>query len=279
MGLDITVLAVDWEWLEQTPAGERLGLLEDAALPEHELDRDAEPRRGWVWPAASNVPWCGRYEFHSTAGSYKPHFWAGEAWEDVRDFADPVLREHLDGFLRDLLWDADGKGGVIGVPDTALLPVGTDRRRPSLLFVCPPPAVTALAAHWARAEPLLETLREPFGVHAACPGRWIVQEHPPATVCYARDGVSLCGFGLREELWRWGQEPDLLLPELATAGILTPDGTAQLAPEDEDFRTGYRRTLGVVARRFGLSLDPAYLDGARLPAYAVRGTPRMSFEG
>ncbi|CAM5449599.1 hypothetical protein [Streptomyces purpurascens] len=74
MGLDITVLAVDWERLEQTPFEERYALLEDAAMPEDELDWDAEPQRGWVWPAASNVPWCGRYEFHSTTGSYKPHF-------------------------------------------------------------------------------------------------------------------------------------------------------------------------------------------------------------
>lgn len=164
MGLDITVLAVDWQRLEATPRDERLGLLEDAALPEDELDRDAEPRKGWVFPASSNVPWCGRYEFHSTPGSYKPHFWAGQAWEDVRDFADPVLREHLNGFLGPLLWDED---------DTGLFPADPDPWRPELLLVCPPPTVSALAVHWALAEPLLETLREPFAVHAACPGRWI----------------------------------------------------------------------------------------------------------
>jgi hypothetical protein len=33
--------------------------------------------------------------------------------------------------------------------------------------------VSALAGHWALAEPLLESLREPYGVHAARPGRWI----------------------------------------------------------------------------------------------------------
>ncbi|WP_328347346.1 hypothetical protein [Streptomyces violaceus] len=60
MGLDLTVLAVDWERLERTPFEERYALLEDAAMPEDELDRYAEPQRGWVWPAASNVPWCGR---------------------------------------------------------------------------------------------------------------------------------------------------------------------------------------------------------------------------
>jgi hypothetical protein len=164
MGLDITVLAVDWEQLEGTPRDERLGLLEDAALPEDELDWNAEPQLGWVWPAASNVPWCGRYEFHSTPGSYKPHFWAGQAWEDVRDHAGPVLLEQLDGFLSPLLWDED---------DTGLFPADPDPWRPKLLLVCPPATVSALAARWAGTEPLLETLREPFAVHAACPGRWI----------------------------------------------------------------------------------------------------------
>jgi hypothetical protein len=164
MGLDITVLAVDWERLAATPFDERLGLLEDASLPEDELDWDAEPPRGWVFPAASNVPWCGRYEFHSTTGSYKPHFWAGQAWEDVRDHAVPVLREHLNGFLSPLLWDEE---------ETGLFPADPDPWRPKLLLACPPSTVSALARHWACAEPLLESLREPYGVYAACPGRWI----------------------------------------------------------------------------------------------------------
>ncbi|GKQ34978.1 DUF6461 domain-containing protein [Streptomyces sp. A012304] len=103
-----------------------------------------------------------------------------------------------------------------------------------------------------------------------------MQEHPPAMVDYARDGVFLCGFGLAEEIWRWGQEPDLLLPDLVAAGVLTPDGKTYLPPEDGDYKTAYRRTLGAVERRFGLSLSPAVLDDARLPAYAVRGTPRMT---
>ncbi|MBO7937389.1 hypothetical protein JTP77_015885 [Streptomyces sp. S9] len=102
------------------------------------------------------------------------------------------------------------------------------------------------------------------------------QEHPPARVAYARDGVFRCGFGLREEMWRRGAEPDLLLPELAAAGVLSRDGRTYLPAEDEDHRTGYRRSLGVVERRFGLSLAPAFLGDARLPAYAVRGTPRMT---
>lgn len=104
------------------------------------------------------------------------------------------------------------------------------------------------------------------------------QEHPPADVHYASDGVWVCGYGLREEIWRWGEEPDLFLPDLVAAGVLSPDGATYLPPEDEDYRVGLRRSLGVVERRFGLSLSPAVLRDARLPAYAVRGTPRMTLD-
>ncbi|MFJ4126273.1 DUF6461 domain-containing protein [[Kitasatospora] papulosa] len=102
-----------------------------------------------------------------------------------------------------------------------------------------------------------------------------MQEHPPATVFYARDGVEVCGFGLREEVWRWGREPDLLLPDLISGHVLQPDGKTRGAPETEHYTDAYRRTLGVIEQRFGLSLSPAYLKEARLPAYAVRGTPDM----
>ncbi|MEU1511678.1 DUF6461 domain-containing protein [Streptomyces sp. NPDC005811] len=100
-------------------------------------------------------------------------------------------------------------------------------------------------------------------------------EHPPATFRYAHDGVFLTGYGLTEEIWRWGQEPDLLLPDLVAAGLLSADGKTYLPPEDEHYKTRYRRSLGVVERRFGLSLCPAFLRDARLPAYAVRGEPDM----
>ncbi|MFD6421399.1 DUF6461 domain-containing protein [Streptomyces sp. NPDC060198] len=102
-----------------------------------------------------------------------------------------------------------------------------------------------------------------------------MMEHPPATVHYARDGVQLCGFGLGEEIWRWGREPDLLLADLVSGSVLQPDGKTCVAPEREHYAVTYRRTLGVVERRFGLSLPPVYLKEARLPAYAVRGTPDM----
>ncbi|WP_329047872.1 hypothetical protein OG873_01300 [Streptomyces violaceus] len=140
MGLDLTVLAVDWERLERTPFEERYALLEDAAMPEDELDRYAEPQRGWVWPAASNVPWCGRYEFHSTPGcSYKPHFWAGQAWEDVREHAGPEPREHLDAFLRNLIWDTDTEDASV----SGLFPADPDPWHRRLLLFCPPATVSA----------------------------------------------------------------------------------------------------------------------------------------
>ncbi|MDT0543575.1 MULTISPECIES: DUF6461 domain-containing protein [Streptomyces] len=112
-----------------------------------------------------------------------------------------------------------------------------------------------------------------------------VGEHPPATFFYARDGRSMCGFGLCEEAIRWGEEPDLLLPDLVAAGILRPDGKTHCAPEedeeedeDEDYAALRGRTLAVVEKRFGLSLPPVFLTEARLPAYAVRGTPDMTTE-
>ncbi|MCF3130024.1 hypothetical protein [Streptomyces olivochromogenes] len=53
----------------------------------------------------------------STTGSYKPHLWAGESCDDVREFADPALRAALDGFLVGLVWDGGGVGEVVGVPE------------------------------------------------------------------------------------------------------------------------------------------------------------------
>jgi hypothetical protein len=169
MGLDITVLAVDWERLERTPFEDRYTLLMDAAAPEDELDRDAERQEGWLWPAASNIPWCSRYEFHSTNGSYKPHFWAGQAWEDVRGHVRQETSEHLDAFLRDLIWDEGTEGDTV----SGLFAGDLDPWRPRLMLACAPPTVSALAGHWARVEPLLESLREPFGAHPTRPGRWI----------------------------------------------------------------------------------------------------------
>ncbi|MFF7489069.1 hypothetical protein [Streptomyces luteogriseus] len=191
MGLDITVLAVDWERLEGTAVEDRYGLLTHAACYDDEFSRDAEPQRGWAWPAAPDVPWCGRYEFHSTTGSYKPHFWAGQAWDDLREHVAPEAREHLDAFVRDLIRDADGDAEADDGAVAGLFPA--DRR---LLLTCPPATVHALTVHWARAEPLLEDLREPYGLHAARPGRWI-EDFDEFSVLLREWGAVVTGAGRR----------------------------------------------------------------------------------
>ncbi|WP_234348370.1 DUF6461 domain-containing protein [Kitasatospora sp. MY 5-36] len=101
-------------------------------------------------------------------------------------------------------------------------------------------------------------------------------ERRPALLDYARDGAVLCGFGLGEERWRWGQEPDLLVPDLVAAGVLEADGVTSGDPGREPDGAARRRTLGAVERRFGLSLPRDAFGGLRLPAYAVRGTPGMA---
>ncbi|RKT12128.1 hypothetical protein BX285_6094 [Streptomyces sp. 1114.5] len=107
-------------------------------------------------------------------------------------------------------------------------------------------------------------------------------EQRPALLDYARDGAVLCGFGLGEERWRWGQEPDLLVPDLIAASVLERDGVTPCDPAAAGSAgagagagAAHRRALGAVERRFGLSLPRAALDGLRLPAYAVRGKPGM----
>ncbi|NKQ25264.1 hypothetical protein HF200_12600, partial [Streptomyces galbus] len=79
MGVDITVLVVDWARLAAVPAEERLRVVQEAAYGD--ADGDGDVVDGWVWPAAAERSWLGRYEFRDTLGSYKPHFWAAEGWE------------------------------------------------------------------------------------------------------------------------------------------------------------------------------------------------------
>ncbi|MFB7709093.1 hypothetical protein [Streptomyces sp. NPDC056105] len=183
MGLDITVLVVDWDHLGRTPAAERLGMLEDAAYPDDDCDdrdsggggTDALVEHGWV--RRPDTPWCALYEFFRTLGSFKPHFWAGQAWEDVRDVAEPDLRAALDAFLAGLFWlgpvDADADTSAEDEPVAGLFPCEPDPWRPRLLVVRTPEQVTDLARAWAVVAPLLEDLRAPYAVHAERPGRWI----------------------------------------------------------------------------------------------------------
>ncbi|MFF4949971.1 hypothetical protein [Streptomyces chattanoogensis] len=172
MGLAIEVMAVDWHRLEAIPAGERVDRLYEETCEVEGVEE------GWSWPPSDGHPWWGIYEFRNTLGSYKPHFWAGEAWDDAREHAEPELRDALDGFLAGLgiwLWgpeeddDEDDEGE--GSPDAD---ADADAWRSGLLLCRPPADISALAALWSRAEPLLDGLREPFDAHAARgPGRWI----------------------------------------------------------------------------------------------------------
>ncbi|MFE9764668.1 DUF6461 domain-containing protein [Streptomyces sp. NPDC005808] len=93
-------------------------------------------------------------------------------------------------------------------------------------------------------------------------------DHPPAMFSYARDGEDLCGFGIGEEVWRWGDQPDLLLPELIAAGVLHPDGEYARS-ENEPYRDRDRHTLSLIEARFGLSLPRDEVETLRLPAFVI----------
>ncbi|MEU4213230.1 hypothetical protein AB0F13_25125 [Streptomyces sp. NPDC026206] len=163
MGLDITALIVDWAHLEGLPVDEREEALTDAAYPD---DDDGTIEEGWVWLPPATPAWCARYEFAGTAGSFKPHFWTGNRWEDFREYLQADLRMALDTFLAGLTWD---------LPDTDRGPQhegGPEHWYDGLLVYCPPRDIPALAQAWAIAGLWLEELREPFDTHAAAPGRW-----------------------------------------------------------------------------------------------------------
>ena len=103
-------------------------------------------------------------------------------------------------------------------------------------------------------------------------------EHPPTTVMYARDGRTICGFGLCEERHRYGQEPDLLLPDLVAAGILHPDGESYRDPGIDHYGDRERLGLAIFEERFGLSLPRTALTEDPLPVYAIMGSPAPDFE-
>ncbi|MGW2253088.1 hypothetical protein ACWCXH_23225 [Kitasatospora sp. NPDC001660] len=67
MGVDITVLAVDWGHLMDIAPHDRAEVLQEAAYPD---DDDRVVHAGWVWFAAPGPSWLGRFEFGGTLGSY-----------------------------------------------------------------------------------------------------------------------------------------------------------------------------------------------------------------
>jgi len=103
-------------------------------------------------------------------------------------------------------------------------------------------------------------------------------EHAPTIVLYARDGRTVCGFGLCEESHRYGHEPDLLLPDLVAAGILRADRETYRHPDIDDYNDRERLSLAVFEERFGLSLPRSALAEDALPVYAIMGSPAPDFE-
>ncbi|MFI1255331.1 hypothetical protein ACH4U6_16290 [Streptomyces netropsis] len=166
MGADITAVIVDWAHLETIPVIERRCAVIEAADPD---DYDEAVEDGWAWlpPAPEGFPdWCARYEFGGTLGSFKPHFWAGEGWESVREHVPGDLRTALDAFLAGLFWAPPGTDSDPDEDDA-------EAWHGVMWAYCPPPDVPALVQAWSTCGPRLEELRESFTAHAAAPGKWV----------------------------------------------------------------------------------------------------------
>ncbi|MGH4029344.1 hypothetical protein ACQB60_10460 [Actinomycetota bacterium Odt1-20B] len=169
MGLDMTLLAVDWGRLQEIPPRERKTRLLELDFPDDEGSGNFD--RGLVWPVEAGTHWCAEYEFCTGLGSYKPHFWAGEAWDDTREFTAPVLRAAFDEFLDGLIWhDLDSENLDV---EGDLFPPWDGNEAVSLLVLCTPQQVAVPARSWSRAVPHLEELREPFALHAAGRSNWM----------------------------------------------------------------------------------------------------------
>ncbi|MFG2566185.1 hypothetical protein ACGFR6_12165 [Streptomyces sp. NPDC048567] len=160
MGVDLTTLIADWSWLAEVPPPERLERLRNAWYDDEtglwDYDRDGTDD-GWEWPRGPHSALFGVYEFPGTLGSYKPHFWAGEAWEKARDHVDPAVRAELDALLGGLIWDGpDFDDEELG-EGHAFFTGGY-----GLLVAQPPQGVRDLLATWERVRPRLDELRAPY---------------------------------------------------------------------------------------------------------------------
>ncbi|MEW2132058.1 DUF6461 domain-containing protein [Streptomyces sp. NPDC005435] len=98
--------------------------------------------------------------------------------------------------------------------------------------------------------------------------------HPPPLFSYAADGELLCSFGLGEERRRWGSRPDLLQGDLEAAGVLLPSG-GHLEVSGARYGLRIAMSLGVIEKRFGLSLPRDLLEDGRLPLAVVGGRPSL----
>ncbi|MFB8206310.1 hypothetical protein [Streptomyces sp. NPDC056010] len=165
MGLDLMLFMADWKYLSALPVEKRTEALEDAAFPP--LKPDCEYPRGrrdggWVWLPDPETAWCAEYEFNTTTGAYRPHSHAGDAWDDMRPLVDAFLREAVDTFLIDLIWQANPADDPALTSGGRFFPAATDRRHPRVLLACPPEAMPGKARAWTQVQSRLEALREPF---------------------------------------------------------------------------------------------------------------------
>ncbi|MER7734769.1 hypothetical protein ABTX80_28130 [Streptomyces erythrochromogenes] len=175
MGMDMTVLVVDWAHLMDLAPEDRLRVVQESAYADDDPDGGGDVVDGWVWPAAgSERAWLGRYEFPGTLGSYKPHFWAAEGWETVRGAAGGGVRAALDEFLEGLIWWGPQADVDAEHVDPGVFPSLEGLWRPGPLIVRDPATVARLRRRWHEAAPELEGLRIPYGELAGRgPGQWV----------------------------------------------------------------------------------------------------------
>ncbi|MFE0136101.1 hypothetical protein ACFWY6_31715 [Streptomyces sp. NPDC059037] len=167
MGLCMELLIVDCAYIEATPAELRADLVETAAFGSDDA-RGPDLPEGWSWPDAQNGPWYASYEFRNTLTSYKPHFWAGERWDKMREFVQPELRTALDEFSAPLFW-GEYNWEFADPPFTPAVPGRENHWCPETMRWLLPEDVKALHHFWTQVEPGLPSLREPFEQHVAQP--------------------------------------------------------------------------------------------------------------
>ncbi|MFD0688811.1 hypothetical protein [Actinomadura fibrosa] len=163
MGYDIAVFIADWAYLEGVPAERRAEVIGNVPY----LDDDQayfDLGVGW-WPPTRDAEWAAVYEFRYS--KFGRHWGLGDAWEAIRDHAEPGLRDAMDEFLMGLVWEGP-EGEAVHV-DAGLVPdEGLNRE-----IVREPGTVAALARAWERAAPGFDALAEPFDRYAAPRGGWV----------------------------------------------------------------------------------------------------------
>lgn len=133
-------------------------------------DEKPQPEGDFTWSQGPGGTFFALYESRGTLGSFKPHFWAGQRGESLRDHTDPQVCAGPEGLLLGLIWDGtDGEAPHTGPGffcDDPKVSYGVPLARS-------PENVRELAATWERAEPSLGGPRPVFAEHAAVPGGWV----------------------------------------------------------------------------------------------------------